>query len=218
MRCLSKVEMAAATVTALIYHTKTIGSALTNRQSFIDLIYMYQSVGPNKIDLTHQLLFRGEHLEAPEALELEVGAVLAVVVQREVGVTLEPRVALPALDHLGKEKEIFRCNSGYRLRDSASTPYQLYRIVHTSRDFRLTFPIGDDILLTTTQKFPSLNTICKTSPPTGCVTLSKCRFGSHSLTTRSSMTASEWSRKCASICFSDENSSSHVEHCRHHVQ
>ena len=70
------------------------------------------SVMPIKIDLTHQLLFRGEHLEAPEALELEVGAVLAVVVQREVGVTLEPRVALTALDHLGKDMSTYRYNLG----------------------------------------------------------------------------------------------------------
>ena len=51
----------------------------------------------------YQLLLRGDHLEASEALELEGRVVVAVVVQREVGVALEPGVALPALDHLSRE-------------------------------------------------------------------------------------------------------------------
>ena len=54
----------------------------------------------NKSLHSYQFLLRAEHLEASEALELEGGVVVAVVVQGEVGIAVKPCVAFAALDHL----------------------------------------------------------------------------------------------------------------------
>ena len=60
------------------------------------------------ISPSYQLFLRSDHFETPEALELEGGVVVAVVVERIVRVTFEPSVALAALDHLWRELHLAR--------------------------------------------------------------------------------------------------------------